>query len=119
MPISKDHLVDVLRVRYDAYSAEAVFTQACVRAGLDGTTSFDQRALMSFREGLNQVGDRVGGVLARIDALLENASPAAKTDAMADDSRCRREPRWRRIVSTRDQATRPDNLAEQGSLAIS
>lgn len=76
MPISKDHLVDVLRVRYDAYSAEAVFTQACARAGLDGTTSFDQRSLASFRVALDQVGDRVGGVLARIDALLDDGAPA-------------------------------------------
>src|SRR6187551_227628 len=76
MPISKDQLVDVLRVRYDAYSAEAVFTQACVRAGLDGTTSFDQRSLASFRAALDKVGDRVGGVLVRIDALLDDSSPA-------------------------------------------
>lgn len=75
MPISKDHLVDVLRVRYDAYSAEAVFTNACVRAGLDGTTSFDQRSLATFRAALEQVGDRVGGVLSRIDALLADQSP--------------------------------------------
>lgn len=78
MPISKDHLVDVLRVRYDAYSAEAVFTNACARAGLDGTTSFDQRSLATFRAALEQVGDRVGGVLSRIDALLADGSPAAE-----------------------------------------
>jgi hypothetical protein len=81
MPITKDELVDVLRVRYDAYSAEAVFTTACVRAGLDGTTSFDTRSLATFRDALERVGDRVGGVLARIDAMLADGSPAANVDA--------------------------------------
>jgi hypothetical protein len=77
MPISKDQLVDVLRVRYDAYSAEAVFTNACAKAGLDGTTDFDTRSLATFRDALERVGDRVGNVLARIDAMLADGQPAA------------------------------------------
>jgi hypothetical protein len=77
MPITKDDLVDVLRVRYDAYSAEAVFTNACARAGLEGTTTFDARALAAFRTGVEQVGDRVVGVLARLDALLGDGAPVS------------------------------------------
>jgi hypothetical protein len=107
MPISKDHLVDVLRVRYDAYSAEAVFTQACVRAGLDGTTSFDQRSLASFRLALDQVGDRVGGVLARIDALLEDPSPAAA------DSKADAKPEWKADAQPEAKTdAQPDPKAE-------
>jgi hypothetical protein len=83
MPISKDQLVDVLRVRYDAYSAEAVFTNACAKAGLDGTTDFDTRSLATFRDALERVGDRVGGVLARIDAMLADGQPAAVAQPVA------------------------------------
>ena len=77
MSISKDIIVDALRVRYDAYSAETVFELTCQRAELEGKTAFDGRELAAFRKALEKVGDRVGGVLVRLDDLLGGA-PEAK-----------------------------------------
>jgi len=87
MSTSKDTLVNVLRVRYDAYSAEAVFQMACARAGLENTSTFEARELRAFRDAVERVGDRVTSVLAQIDDLIESAGgkpegkPAAKAEA--------------------------------------
>jgi hypothetical protein len=87
MSTSKDTLVNVLRVRYDAHSAEAVFQMACARAGLEGTTAFETKELRAFRDAVERVGDRVTSVLAQIDDLIEGAGgksdgkPAAKAEA--------------------------------------
>jgi hypothetical protein len=84
MSTTKDILVDALRVRYDAYSAETVFELACNRAGLEGKTTFEVRELAAFRGALEKVGDRVGGVLARIDDLLGGTAVVTTHDAKAD-----------------------------------
>lgn len=86
MSTSKDTLVNVLRVRYDAHSAEAVFQMACARAGLEGTTAFEARELRAFRDAVERVGDRVTSVLAQIDELIEGAGSKAeaKPPAKAD-----------------------------------
>ena len=78
MSISKDIIVDALRIRYDSYSAETVFELACQRAQLEGKTSFDGKELAAFRSALEKVGDRVGGVLARLDDLGGGAPAPAK-----------------------------------------
>jgi hypothetical protein len=83
MSISKDTIVDALRVRYDSYSAETVFEMACQRADLQGKTTFENRELAAFRTALEKVGDRVGGVLARIDEML-GGKPADVKDAKSD-----------------------------------
>ncbi len=77
MSISKQQLVDALRARYDAYSAESMFQMACARAGLEDAATFDAGALIAFRGGLEQVGDRLATVLAQLDAVLEGAQQAA------------------------------------------
>jgi hypothetical protein len=79
MSITKDTLVGVLRVRYDAYSAEAVFQMACARAGLEGTTAFEPKQLAAFRAAVERVGDRVGTVLAHLDDLI-GAKPQTATE---------------------------------------
>jgi hypothetical protein len=78
MSISKDIIVDALRIRYDSYSAETVFELACQRAQLEGKTTFDGKELAAFRSALEKVGDRVGGVLARLDDLGGGAPAPAK-----------------------------------------
>jgi hypothetical protein len=83
MSISKDIIVDALRIRYDSYSAETVFELACQRAQLEGKTTFDGKELAAFRSALEKVGDRVGGVLARLDDLGGGA-PAPAKDAKQD-----------------------------------
>ena len=83
MSISKDIIVDALRIRYDSYSAETVFELACQRAQLEGKTTFDGKELAAFRTALEKVGDRVGGVLARLDDL-GGAAPAPAKDAKQD-----------------------------------
>lgn len=82
MSISKETLVDVLRIRYDAYSAEAVFQMACSRAGLEGKSELDARELAKFRDAVERVGDRVGSVLDYLDSMLgSNAPRGASGDA--------------------------------------
>ena len=83
MAISKDTLVDALRLRYDSYSAETVFEVACTRAGLEGKTSFETKEVAAFRAALEKVGDRVGAVLAHIDELAGTA-PAKPAEAKAE-----------------------------------
>lgn len=83
MSITKDTLVDALRLRYDSYSAETVFELACTRAGLEGKTSFETKEVAAFRTALEKVGDRVGNVLARIDDLA-GTGPAKPAEAKSD-----------------------------------
>jgi hypothetical protein len=76
----KDDLISALRMRYDAYSAEAVFEMARDRAGLANKPALDARELAAFRAALAAVGDRVTRVLEEIDRMLGAAAapPAAK-----------------------------------------
>ncbi len=104
MSTSKDTLVNVLRVRYDAHSAEAVFQMACARAGLEGTTAFEARELRAFRDAVERVGDRVTSVLAQIDELLESAG--AKPDGKAD-----------KAESKADKSDKADKKAEKADKA--
>jgi hypothetical protein len=73
MTFAKDDLIAALRTRYDHYSAQAVFEMARERAGLPDRLAFDTSELRTWRAGLAAVGDRVTGVLARIDELLASA----------------------------------------------
>lgn len=92
MSYGKDELIDVLRIRYDYASADAVFEQARQRAQLESKSAFDAGDLRAFREALAKVGDRLGAVLAQIDQMLESAPagkpaekpPAAKEKAVDD-----------------------------------
>jgi hypothetical protein len=89
MAISKDSLVDALRLRYDSYSAETVFELACTRAGLEGKTSLEPKEVVAFRAALEKVGDRVGNVLARIDDLAgiapAKSDPSGKSDGKPEN----------------------------------
>src|SRR5258706_4254674 len=92
MSITKDTLVDALRLRYDSYSSETVFELACARPGLEGKTTFETKEVAAFRAALEKVGDRVGNVLARIDELAGTApaksdgKPEAKPEAKSDSA---------------------------------
>jgi hypothetical protein len=77
MAIGKDELIDVLRIRYDYASADAVFEQARQRAQLEDKRTFDAGELRAFCGALASVGDRLGGVLARLDQMIGEAPAAA------------------------------------------
>jgi pyruvate/2-oxoglutarate dehydrogenase complex dihydrolipoamide acyltransferase (E2) component len=85
MTFRKDDLIEVLRLRYDPYSAEAVFELARQKAELPQLTELDHGQLATLREALAVVGDRVQVPLARIDELLASAPNArSKSDAKAE-----------------------------------
>lgn len=67
--VDRDVILAALRLRYDYYSAENVLAAALDRAGLAGATSFDGAQLGALRAALERVGDRLGRVLAELDAL--------------------------------------------------
>ncbi|MBL8626542.1 MAG: hypothetical protein JNK64_34820 [Myxococcales bacterium] len=73
--VDRDVILAALRLRYDHYSAENVLAAALDRAGLVGVASFDGAQLGQLRAALERVGDRLGRVLAELDAL--GAAPAA------------------------------------------
>ena len=76
MTFAKDDLIEALRARYDFYSAASVYDLARERAQLADKPTLDATELRAFRAALDAVGDRVGPVLARLDAMLEDAPPA-------------------------------------------
>lgn len=67
--VERDVILAALRLRYDHYSAENVLAAALDRAGLVGATGFDVPQLGQLRAALERVGDRLGRVLAELDAL--------------------------------------------------
>lgn len=83
MPIDKDVLLAALRRRYDYYSTQTMFDLTRERAGLADKPTFDAGELRAFRAALVLVGDRIDGVLARIDELAGTAPPAAAVDSPA------------------------------------
>src|SRR5690349_7892393 len=106
MSISKDIIVDALRIRYDSYSAETVFELACQRAQLEGKTTFDGKELAAFRSALEKVGDRVGGVLARLDDLGGGAPAPAKE--AKQDSKPNEKPNEKPAEKTEAKAEKSD-----------
>jgi hypothetical protein len=110
MTFAKDDLIAALRTRYDHYSAQAVFEMARDRAGLPDKPAFDAGELRTWRDSLAAVGDRVTGVLARIDALLATAgAPSAdgggkhKAEAAAMQGAAQQEP-----VPTKQEVAKPE-----------
>jgi ribosomal protein L12E/L44/L45/RPP1/RPP2 len=77
MTVSKDELIDALRLRYDHYSAENVLSAARERAQIADKPSYDAGDVRSLRTALTSVGDRLDKVLAHIDGLISNAPAAA------------------------------------------
>jgi hypothetical protein len=86
MTFRKDDLIELLRLRYDPYSAEAVFELARQKAELPQHTELDHGQLAALRAALAVVGDRVQVPLARIDDLLASApgAPRSKSDARTE-----------------------------------
>jgi ribosomal protein L12E/L44/L45/RPP1/RPP2 len=82
MTVSKDELIEALRLRYDHYSAENVLSAARERAQIADKQSYDAGDVRSLRTALTSVGDRLDKVLAHIDSLISNA-PAAPAAAAA------------------------------------
>ena len=77
MTFATDALIAALRVRYDHYSAQSVFELARERAGIAEKPAFDAADVRALRNALPAVGDRLEGVLARIDQLLAEVPAAA------------------------------------------
>ena len=83
MTVSKDELIEALRLRYDHYSAENVLSAARERAQIADKQSYDAGDVRSLRTALTSVGDRLDKVLAHIDGLISNAPAAAPAAAAA------------------------------------
>ncbi len=77
MKLAKQDLVAALRLRYDHYSADAIFTAAIERANLPDLQEYDANQVAAFRVALDKVGDRLANVHTRIDSLL--SAPAVAT----------------------------------------
>jgi hypothetical protein len=114
MSITKDTLVDALRLRYDSYSAETIFELACTRANLEGKTSFEGKEVAAFRAALEKVGDRVGNVLARIDDLAGTApaKPDSKHDKPAQASDGKPEPKVEAKADSKPHEAKSDGKPE-------
>jgi hypothetical protein len=109
MSISKDIIVDALRLRYDAYSAETIFELACNRAELQGKTTLEGRELAAFRAALEKVGDRVGSVLARLDELSGNPPPKSeKSESKAVPAETKDEKSDSKPVPTETKSEKSD-----------
>ena len=89
MAFAKDDLIEALRARYDHYSAQTLFEMARERAGLDDKAALEAGELRAWREGLIAVGDRIDGVLERIDGMLATAgdSPAKPIEKKPDPTK--------------------------------
>ena len=85
MTFAKDDLIAALRGRYDYYSAESMFGVARERATLADKPAYDAAEVRALRGVLAGINDRLGGVLAHLDAMLERAgtTPAPATPPTA------------------------------------
>lgn len=79
MTVSKDELIEALRLRYDHYSAETILSAARERAQIADKQSYDAGDVRSLRTALTSVGDRLDRVLAQFDSLISDAPAAAPT----------------------------------------
>ena len=79
MTFAKDELIAALRGRYDYYSAESMFGVARERASLADKATYDAAEVRALRGVLAAINDRLGGVLAHLDAMLAGAGPAASS----------------------------------------
>ena len=77
MTFAKDELIAALRGRYDYYSAESMFGVARERAALVDKATYDATEVRALRGVLAAINDRLGGVLAHLDGMLEGAGPGA------------------------------------------
>jgi Starch binding domain len=80
-----EQLIDALRLRYDSYSATAIFELGRERAGLPQLPAYDATQVRTLRAALDGIADRMTAVDLRLESLLaESASvPAATTPSSA------------------------------------
>jgi len=69
--LDKVDLIAALRLRYDYYSAPTIFEAALAAAGLLDQETYGAAEVRSWRAALVQIGDRLGSVEVRLDALQE------------------------------------------------
>ena len=69
--LDKVELIAALRLRYDYYSAPTIFEAALAAAGLRDQETYGAAEVRSWRAALVQIGDRLGSVEVRLDALQE------------------------------------------------
>ena len=86
MAASKTLIVNALESRYDYYSARNVMKDALRIAGLEDQDNYSDAEVAAFIEALAEVGDRVEGVLSRLQAHSggAKAQPAAKATPAAE-----------------------------------
>jgi len=81
MKLAKQDLLAALRLRYDHYSAQAIFETALAKAGLDDLAEYDLAQVAAFRAALSRVGDRLANVDERLDMLTDVVGGAAVVPA--------------------------------------
>jgi len=81
MAASKTLIVNALESRYDYYSARNVLKEALRIGGLQEQDQYSDAELTAFIEALAEVGDRVEGVLSRLQAHAGETSAAPKEKA--------------------------------------
>lgn len=82
--IAQEQLIEALRLRYDYYSARTMFELGCKEAGLaEAQPAYAADQVRALSLALGKIGDRVGGVLAQLEALIDASSPAGPEVAPA------------------------------------
>ena len=110
MTFAKDDLIDALRLRYDYYSAPIMFERARERAGLPEKNELDAKDVRALRAALAQAGDRIDGVLARLDQLLESAPADKGGDKKADKVEAKPEKHEAKPEKTEAKADKSDKV---------
>ena len=117
MAASKTLIVNALESRYDYYSARNVLKETLRIAGLEDQSTYSDSEMGSFIEALAEVGDRVEGVLSRLQShagkAQEKASaknaPAEKPTPPAAAPKA---PPKKKAVAAKDKPTAAKKKAE-------
>jgi hypothetical protein len=117
MAASKTLIVNALESRYDYYSARNVLKEALRIAGLEDQSTYSDSEMGSFIEALAEVGDRVEGVLSRLQAHAgkpqEKASAkAAPAEEMAAPAEAPKAPPKKKAAAAKDKPTAAKKKAE-------
>ena len=86
MTFTKDDLINVLRLRYDYYSASSMLDTARERASVADKPSFEAADVRAIRAVLPSIGDRLTAVLEHLDEML-GVAPAAKDAPKKDEKK--------------------------------
>jgi hypothetical protein len=77
MTIAKDQLLEIMRSRFDYYSARAVLERALLETELEDKDSYRKAEVARIAETLASIESRMDLVVERIAALISGATPSA------------------------------------------